>query len=276
MTSHHLHLVSDATGETINSVARACLVQFGGVEPIEHVWSLVRTRGMMTKVVQGIEANPGPVLYTMVNHELRDQLTSRCAALGLPCIPVLDPVIHSLANYFGVEIRGTPGLQHALDAEYFSRMDAMTFALAHDDGQHTVDINKADIILVGVSRTSKTPTCIYLANRGIKAANVPIVPGAPLPEALTEAEARNGPMIVGLTEDPQRLVQIRRNRMRIMNQGDETAYTDVEEVKAEVAAARRLFTEQGWPTIDVTRRSIEETAAEIIQLMNQRERESAQ
>ena len=144
MTSHHLHLVSDATGETINSVARACLVQFGGVEPIEHVWSLVRTRGMMIKVLQGIEANPGPVLYTMVNHELRDQLTSCCASLGLPCIPVLDPVIHALANYFGVEIRGTPGLQHVLDAEYFSRMDAMTFALAHDDGQHCSDIAKAD------------------------------------------------------------------------------------------------------------------------------------
>src|SRR3546814_14144680 len=137
MTTHHLHLVSDATGETINSVARACLVQFGGIEPIEHVWSLVRTGGMMTKVLQGIEANPGPVLYTMVNHELRDQLITRCTALSLPCIPVLDPVIHALAHYFGVEIRGTPGLQHVLDAEYFGPMDAMTLSPAHPASHHT-------------------------------------------------------------------------------------------------------------------------------------------
>jgi regulator of PEP synthase PpsR (kinase-PPPase family) len=262
MTSHHLHLVSDATGETINSVARACLVQFGGIEPIEHVWSLVRTRGMMAKVVQGIEANPGPVLYTMVNHELRDQLTSRCGALGLPCIPVLDPVILSLANYFGVEIRGTPGLQHALDAESFARMDAMSFALTHDDGQHTVALDKADVILVGVSRTSKTPTCMYLANRGIKAANVPVVPGCPMPEELLRA---TGPLIVGLTKDPASLVQVRQNRLRMLTDDrQETDYVNLEAVRQEIAQARRFCVEHGWPLIDVTRRSIEETAATIM------------
>jgi len=262
MTSHHLHLVSDATGETINSVARACLVQFGGVEPIEHVWSLVRTRGMMTKVLQGIESSPGPVLYTMVNRELRDQLTSCCASLGLPCIPVLDPVIHALANYFGVEIRGTPGLQHVLDAEYFSRMDAMTFALAHDDGQHCSDIDKADIILVGVSRTSKTPTCMYLANRGIKAANVPVVPGCPMPEELLHAK---GPLIVGLTKDAASLVQVRQNRLRMLTDDrQETDYVNLEAVRQEIAQARRFCVEHDWPLIDVTRRSIEETAATIM------------
>ena len=177
MTSYHLHLVSDATGETINSVVRACLVQFRGVAPVEHVWSLIRTDGQMVKVLAGIGKSPGPVLFTMVNQSLRGRLIDGCREIGVPCIPVLDPVMHTLANYFGVEVSGQPGLQHVLDTEYFERMAAMSFALAHDDGQLPTELDTADIIIVGVSRTSKTPTCIYLANRGIKAANVPIVPG---------------------------------------------------------------------------------------------------
>ncbi len=262
MTAHHLHLVSDSTGETISTVARACLVQFSGVEPIEHVWSLVRTRGMMTKVINQIEAHPGPVLYTLVNRELRDQLTSCCQGLGVPCIAILDPVIHTMANYFGAEIKGTPGLQHVLDAEYFGRMDAMTFALTHDDGQHCSDLAKADIILVGVSRTSKTPTCMYLANRGIKAANIPVVPGCPMPEELLKAD---GPLIVGLTKDPARLVQVRQNSLRMLTEDkQETYYVNLEALKQEIAQARRFCNEHGWPLIDVTRRSIEETAATIM------------
>ncbi len=262
MTSHHLHLVSDATGETINSVARACLVQFEGVEPIEHVWSLVRTRGQMEKVIRGIEASPGAVLYTMVNHKLRNDLIEGCRRLGLPCIPVLDPVMHSLANYFGVEMSGQPGLQHALDAEYFNRMEAMNFALAHDDGQLFSDLEAADIVLVGVSRTSKTPTCLYLANRGIKAANVPVVPGCPIPTELLQAKK---PLVVGLTKDPESLVQIRKNRLRMISEADDqTDYVDLESVREEVAMARKFCTQQGWPLIDVTRRSIEETAATIM------------
>ena len=262
MTAHHLHLVSDSTGETINTVARACLVQFSGVEPREHVWSLVRTRGMMNKVISQIEAHPGPVLYTLVNRELRDQLTTCCQQLGVPCIAILDPVIHTMANYFGAEIKGTPGLQHVLDAEYFGRMDAMTFALTHDDGQHSSDLAKADIILVGVSRTSKTPTCMYLANRGIKAANIPVVPGCPMPDELLQAD---GPLIVGLTKDPARLVQVRQNRLRMLTDDrQETDYVNLEAVRQEIAQARRFCVEHGWPLIDVTRRSIEETAATIM------------
>ncbi|MGH6949217.1 MAG: pyruvate, water dikinase regulatory protein [Kiloniellales bacterium] len=262
MTSYHLHLVSDATGETINSVARACLVQFQGVEPIEHVWSLLRTPAQMERALAGIEEEPGPVLFTLVNDRLRSQLIEGCRQLGLPCIPVLDPVIHGLAAYFGVSIRGRPGLQHALDAEYFDRMDAMNFALAHDDGQLGSDLSSADVILVGVSRTSKTPTCIYLANRGIKAANVPVVPGCPLPEELLRAER---PLIVGLTNDPARLVQVRRNRLRMISEeATETDYVDLEAVRAEVAFARKLCNDHNWPVIDVSRRSIEETAATIL------------
>ena len=261
---HHLHLVSDATGETINSLARACLVQFDGIEPIEHVWSLIRTKRQMEKCLDGIREAPGPVLFTLVNDALRKILTDGCRHLDVPCIAVLDPVIHRLASWFGAEIRGRPGLQHVLDAEYFHRMDAMNFALAHDDGQMTDNLNHADVILVGVSRTSKTPTCIYLANRGIKTANVPIVPGCAVPPALFDARQ---PLIVGLTKDPAQLVQVRRNRLRMIarDQG-ETDYVDLESVRAEIAFARKLYRENGWTMIDVSRRSIEETAATIMSL----------
>lgn len=262
MTIHHLHLVSDATGETLNSVARACLVQFEGVEPVEHVWSLIRTKGQMEKVLGGIEEDPGPVLFTLVNEPLRLLLIDGCQRLEVPCIPVLDPVIHRLASWFEVEISGQPGLQHALDAEYFGRMDAMNFALSHDDGQLADELDNADVVIVGVSRTSKTPTCMYLANRGIKAANVPVVPNCPLPEGLLSVKR---PLVVGLTEEPARLVQVRRNRMRMIAEGQgETDYIDHETVREELAFARKLYNQNKWPIIDVTRRSIEETAATIM------------
>ena len=261
--THHLHLVSDATGETIHSVARACMVQFEGVEPLEHVWSLIRTPGQMQKVVAAIEESPGPVLFTLVNDKLRSTLLDACRRIGVPCIPVLDPVIHALAATFGVEMSGRPGLQHMLDAEYFSRIDAMNFALSHDDGQGAVGLNDADVVLVGVSRTSKTPTCLYLANRGIKAANIPVVPGVPMPEELLRADR---PLIIGLTKDPARLVQVRRNRLRLISASDRdvTDYVDPDTVREEVAFARRLCAKHNWPVIDVTRRSIEETSASIL------------
>jgi regulator of PEP synthase PpsR (kinase-PPPase family) len=259
--AYHLHLVSDATGETINSVARACLAQFEGVEPAEHIWTLIRTRGQLDKVIGGIERDPGPVLYTIVNERLRETLEAACRRLGVPSIPLLDPALRMLGAYFGVESRGQPGRQHELDAEYFERIDAMNFTLAHDDGQSAGNLNEADVILLGVSRTSKTPTCIYLANRGVKAANVPVVPGCPLP---AELEAARRPLIVGLTKDPAHLVQVRRTRLRMIAQQEETDYVNPSTVREEVAMARRLFTQRGWPVIDVTRRSIEEIAATIM------------
>lgn len=262
--SFHLHLVSDATGETINSVARACLVQFEEIEPIEHTWSLIRTPGQMEKILMAIAAHPGPVLFTMVNEQLRTLLQDGCRRLQVPCIPVLDPVIGALGNYLGMQSRGLPGRQHEMDAEYFSRIDAMSFALAHDDGQSSHGYDDADVILVGVSRTSKTPTCIYLANRGIKAANVPVVPGCPLPRELVTVRR---PLVVGLTKDPAQLVQIRRSRLHMLSHSEETDYVDPEVVRREVVAARRLCAENRWPVIDVSRRSIEETAATIIQML---------
>ncbi|MFQ5759595.1 MAG: pyruvate, water dikinase regulatory protein [Acidiferrobacterales bacterium] len=261
--SYHLHLVSDATGETTHNIARACLVQFEGIEVIEHLWPMVRSKTQIEKVVAGIEASPGAVIFTLIDGLVRETLLRECAKQGIPCISVLDGVMHGLADYFGTKIRGQPGRQHLLDAEYFHRIEAMNFVMSHDDGQGMGDLGDAEIILVGVSRTSKTPTSIYLANhRGIRTANVPFVPGVPLPKELFEVDA---PLIVGLTTAAERLIQIRENRILMLQQDERTAYVDPELVKRELIEARRLFTKMRWPVIDVTRRSIEETAAAILQ-----------
>lgn len=259
----HLHLVSDSTGDTVHSVARACLVQFEGSQAIEHVWSMIRTRSQIERVITAIETNPGLVLFTLVNNTLRQALEEGCRRLQVPAISVLDPIMGALASYLGRESRGMPGQQHLLDSEYFARIDAMTFAINHDDGQSAWGIDDADVCLVGVSRTSKTPTCLYLANRGLKAANVPFVPGMTLPPELMKATK---PLIVGLTNDPERLIQLRRHRLSMLDHDEATEYTDIEAVKTEVREARRVFAERHWPVIDVTRRSIEETAAAIYKL----------
>jgi [pyruvate, water dikinase]-phosphate phosphotransferase / [pyruvate, water dikinase] kinase len=273
-TRFHLHLVSDSTGETVHSVARACLVQFEEAEAVEHIWSMVRTKMQMERVIHGIEANPGVVLFTLVDEGLRAVLQEGCRRLQVPAIPVLDPVLAVLASQLGRKSRGLPGQQHLLDTEYFRRIDAMSYTLAHDDGQSAWGLNDADVVLVGVSRTSKTPTCMYLANRGIKAANVPIVPGTPLPPELFSLTR---PLVVALTNDPERLVQVRKNRLQQLHHEQErpTDYTDTVAVREEVQQARRLFTERRWPVIDVTRRSIEETAAAIMRLLAQRQGETA-
>jgi regulator of PEP synthase PpsR (kinase-PPPase family) len=186
--------------------------------------------------------------------------------MHVPCIPVLDPVLGALAGYLGAEMNATPGRQYQLDAEYFARIDAMQFTLNHDDGQLLEDVEDADIVVIGVSRTSKTPTCMYLANRGYKCANYPLVPGVPLP---AELENLRRPLVVGLTKDPKSLSDIRRARLRFLNHDEESDYAQFEKVREEVASARRLFSRHGWPVVDVTRRSIEEASATIIQLHGQ-------
>ena len=269
MRTFHLHLVSDATGETVNSIARACVSQFDDVRPKEHLWNLVRTQRQLEVVLDGIKTCPGLVMFTLVDDGLRRRLEDYCRELPVPCVSVLDPLISALGSYLGIESQREPGRQHILNAEYFGRMDAMEFALSHDDGQATRDLHEADVVLVGVSRTSKSPTCIYLANRGIKAANVPFVPGCVLPP---ELDLIVRPLIVGMTNDPERLLQIRRNRLRLLNPGLDMTYADPETVKQEVMEARRYFARKGWPVIDVSRRSIEETAAEILMLLSQHQR----
>ncbi|MCW5729591.1 MAG: kinase/pyrophosphorylase [Alphaproteobacteria bacterium] len=265
-----LHLVSDATGETLNSVANAALVQFEDARADMRLYSMVRSRSQMERVVDAIEQAPGMVMFTLLDNQLREMLQSACRRLQIPCVAVLDPVFAALGTYLGSKIQAEPGRQHIMDAHYFERIEALHFAMAHDDAQHTADLEQADIVLVGVSRTSKTPTCIYLANRGFKTANVPLIPNVPLPP---ELEKLTRPLVVGLTTSPDRLVQIRRNRLLSLNQKDDTDYVDIEAVKQEVAYARRLFTKRGWPVIDVTRRSIEETAAAILSLHARRGQE---
>lgn len=273
MTSLHLHLVSDSTGETVVTVARAALVQFDDLRAVEHVWTMIRNSNQVAEVLAGIKARPGFVLYTLVNRELRAALEEGCREIQVPCIALLDPIFAALGAYLGAEVRASPGRQHVMDDDYFNRIEAMHFVLAHDDGHATWDLDNADVVLVGVSRTSKTPTCIYLANRGIKAANVPMVPGVPLPEELLKA---THPLMVGLTTDPRRLVQLRRNRLRLLNEDEESEYVDMERVVGEINAARRLFAQHNWPVIDVTRRSVEETAANILQLLARRREQDGQ
>jgi len=271
MSTHrlNLHLVSDATGETLNAIARATTVQFEHLTIVPHRWSLIRTRFQLHRVLDGLQAEPGPVLSSLVDRALRSELDMACAKLGMPIVHVLDQVMTMLQDHLGEQASARPGRQYILDADYFRRIDAIHYVLAHDDGQAQAGIAEADVILVGVSRSSKTPTSFYLANRGIKAGNIPLVPGIALPTSL---DSPNCP-VVGLTLDPQSLIDIRRHRLRMLGthsagQPDRGDYTDLEAVTAELLWAKRLCTSRGWPVIDVSRRSIEETAATIIQLMD--------
>ncbi len=263
----HLHLLSDSTGETLENIAKAGLAQFDGVEVIKHFWPMVRSEGHLDRILVEITQKPGLVLFTIVNGETRDKLERRCRALGLPAVSALDPVINALSRMLGQEAMARPGRQHMLDAAYFDRVAAIQFTIAHDDGIGAEDWEEADIVLAGVSRSSKTPTSIYLANRGYKVANIPLVMESPPPGPLYTLRH---PLVVGLTTSPERLVQVRRNRLLALNQMPETAYVDQDRVSEEVAFARRIFSDRGWPVIDVTRRSIEETAAAIINLVNAR------
>ncbi|MBN8898361.1 MAG: kinase/pyrophosphorylase, partial [Rhodospirillales bacterium] len=253
----NLHLVSDATGETLNAIARATTVQFEQANIVHHRWSLIRTRFQLHRVLEGIEQEPGPVLSTLVDRALRSDLETTCGRLNVPIVNVLDPVMNLLQEYIGEQVSARPGRQYVLNADYFQRIDAMHYVLAHDDGQSQPGLAEADVVLVGVSRSSKTPTCFYLANRGIKAANVPLVPNLPEPPGLDDVACP----VIGLTLDPQALIDIRRHRLRLIGTGPNapggrqtsTDYIDEETVKAELLWARRLCTRRGWPVIDVTR-----------------------
>lgn len=264
MRTLDLHLVSDSSGESISSIARACIVQFDDVKIEQHPWWLVRTPGQVARVVQGIRSAPGVVLYTVVDNSVRSLLESACRELGVPHIPVLDPILNTLSAVLQVRPGDHPGRQHIMDAEYFRRIDAIHYTIDHDDGQAVARLAEADVILFGVSRTSKTPLCIYLANKGIKAANIPIVPGIPIAPTVL---AIDGPLKVGLTRDPKSLSDLRLNRLKVMKQDEkDTSYADEEAVREEVLFARRLFTRLNFPVIDMTRRSIEEGAATVLQL----------
>jgi len=267
LTRLHLHLLSDSTGETLENIAKAALAQFDDVETVRHFWPMVRTETHLERILQEIAQNPGLVVYTLVNPTTRRILENRCAALGLPAVAPIDPVNDALSAMLGQQAKARPGRQHVLDAAYFARVDAIQWTIAHDDGIAWEEWEEADIVLAGVSRSSKTPTSIYLANRGYKTANIPIVVESPPPPILYRLR---GPLLVGLTTSADRLIQVRRNRLLSLNQQADTPYVEQDAVAREIAFARRMFADNGWPVIDVTRRSIEETAAAIVSLVNQR------
>jgi regulator of PEP synthase PpsR (kinase-PPPase family) len=266
-TYFHVHLVSDSTGETLNAMSKAAVARFDDVIPIEHSYPLVRSVRQLDRVLKEIEAAPGVVIHTIVDHDLRSALEAGCRELEAACIAALDPLVASLGRYLGAALSTRVGAQHALDSDYFNRIEALNYAIGHDDGQATQNLETADVVLVGVSRTSKTPTSIYLAHRGVRAANVPLAPGVPIPAQLFEVKK---PLIVGLILSPDRLVQIRRSRLLAIAEGRDSAYVDLEAVREEIIRARRLFEKHGWPTIDVTRRSVEEVSAAIISMLNAR------
>jgi [pyruvate, water dikinase]-phosphate phosphotransferase / [pyruvate, water dikinase] kinase len=270
----HVHLISDSTGETVTTVARAAVSQFEDVVPVEHVWFFIRTRQQLEKVLAIVEVLPGLVIFTLASPELRHTLQERCHTLNVPCVPVLDSVMGALAGLLGSAGRPQIGRQHALDEGYFTRIAAIDYAMRHDDGQAHENLESADVVLVGVSRTSKTPTCVYLAHRGIKAANVPIVTDAPQLDDLAKLQR---PLIVGLTINPETLAHIRRTRQRMLGleRGDSELfggdYADIDRIRGELVLARRLFARHKWPELDVTKRSVEETAAAIYQMIQARQ-----
>jgi [pyruvate, water dikinase]-phosphate phosphotransferase / [pyruvate, water dikinase] kinase len=276
MTSHagtyfHLHLISDSTGETLITVARAASAQYSKVQPVEHVYPLVRTQKQLDRVLAEIGEEPGIVLYTLLEDDLVERLEKHCRELSLPSLSILGPVLQLLRSYLGAETSHRVGAQHTLNAEYFKRIDALNFTMLHDDGQHLDGLEEADVVLVGVSRTSKTPTSIYLANRGVKTGNVPLVPGV---DVSRHVEVLSRPLVVGLYASPERIVQIRQNRLLGLNaHHDDDQYIDRKAVAEEVALSRKLCAKHNWPSIDVTRRSIEETAAAVLSFLAERRRQ---
>lgn len=264
----HVHLVSDSTGDTLVAMMKASCAQFANATALEHLHSLVRSEKDIERTLTFIENKPGIVLYTLLNNDRRKRLEKRCLELGVPAISILDPTLSLLGRYLGASMTSEVGAQRNLDKDYYERIEALDFAMIHDDGQNVDGLEEADIVLLGISRTSKTPTSMYLANRGYKTGNIPLVPGSPIPEKL---KGFKKPFIVGLIASPSRIVEIREKRLENLRQ-DGTSYTNQDDVRSEMRDAKRMFAKRGYPFVDVTRRSIEETAAKIIKLYSQREK----
>lgn len=269
----HLHMISDSTGETLITVARAVAAQYSNVSPVEHVYPLIRSQKQLDRVLAEIEEAPGIVLFTLLEKDLVERLEAKCQEINIPSLSIIGPVMQLFQAYLGTETSRRVGAQHTLNAEYFKRIDALNYSMMHDDGQHVEGLEEADVVLVGVSRTSKTPTSIYLANRGVRTANVPLVPGIPIPPQL---EVLKKPLVVSLHATPERLIQIRQNRLLgIGAKSGDDSYIDRQSVTEEVTFSRKLSAKYDWPLLDVTRRSIEETAAAIMKLLADRQRQKS-
>ncbi|WP_455481979.1 pyruvate, water dikinase regulatory protein [Bartonella sp. B35(2025)] len=262
--SFHLHMLSDATGETLISVGRAVAAQYTTCQAVEHIYPMIRNKIQLQRALDEIQQDPGIVLYTIIDKEIKLLLRRRCEKIKVSCIDILHPVLDAFQSYLGTPINLRASAQHDLNADYFRRIEALDFTIEHDDGQSSDDLSDADVILVGISRTSKTPTSIYLANRGIKTANVPLIPGIDLPEALLEAK---NTLIIGLIASAERISHIRQNR-DFGNGFSIKSYSNRISISEELTYAKRICERFGWPIIDVTRRSIEETAAAIFELLS--------
>ena len=265
-----MHLVSDSTGETLRAVSKAAAAQFIEAEYEQTTYPMVRTKTQLARVLENIKKNKGVVLCTLVDEKLQEELEQFCIKEKISYMPVMESIVNLLEKDTGLSAINKPGGQHVLNEEYFRRIEAINYTLEHDDGEGQKDLEAADVIVVGVSRTSKTPTCIYLANKGVKAANYPLVPDVGISE---ELESVKTPIVVALITSAQTLVEIRTKRaLELGLENKKTDYTNIHKVEEEVVAAKRIFANKGWPVIDITRRSVEETASAIMNIISLKEK----
>jgi regulator of PEP synthase PpsR (kinase-PPPase family) len=263
--TYQIYLISDSTGETLDRIFLALKAQFKNIEYIVHSYSFTRTQNQIIKILETAKKNENSIiLYTIVDNGLAKFLANQSEDKGLPCFGVLGNLILSFSKLLNQRASHEPSGQHVLNEEYYQRIEAIQFTMSHDDGNLVNEVSKSDIILLGVSRTSKTPTSIYLANKGYKTSNIPLVNENSIPKILKENPKLS--CVIGLNTEPQRLVDIRKNRMSSLKETDNTKYTNIDNIQKEIDEAKKTFKKYGWPSIDVTRKSVEETAASIIKI----------
>jgi len=258
----HIYLISDSTGETVSIVARSVYARFEGINFKENKWALIRSTKQIDNIINLIKVKPGLILYTMINRKLENYLQNKCSEIKVTAFPILDNTIKAIKESFELKTKNKqiPGKQHTLSEDYFDGIEALQYAIANDDGQ-SLEKEKADILLFGVSRTSKTPTSIYLANKGIKVANIPFV----LNQEVCLTNISKKTLVIGLFASPERLQQIRISRLKSLKEKKKTEYIDLEFLKNEVSEAKKICIKNKWATIDVTKKSIEEVAATVLE-----------
>ncbi len=263
--SHNIYLISDSTGETLDRIFLALKAQFKNFDYVINQLSFTRTENQIKKILENAEKNKSSIiLYTIVNSKLAKFLAEEASKKKIPCFGVLGDLILNFSKLLNQKAAHEPSGQHVLNKEYYDRIEAIQFTMNHDDGNNTDDIEKSDIVLLGVSRTSKTPTSIYLANRSYKTSNIPLVNEKSIPEKVIKKTFK--PCVIGLTTEAERLFDIRKNRLTSLNEGDNKEYANINEIKKELETSKKIFRQNSWPTIDVTRKSVEETAASIIKI----------
>jgi regulator of PEP synthase PpsR (kinase-PPPase family) len=265
INTYDIYLISDSTGETLERIFLAIKAQFKNFKYKTHFYSFTRTENQISKILEASKKNNNViVLYTIVDNKLARHLSNECSLKNIPCFGILGDLIISFSKLLDQKALNVPSRQHIMDDEYYKKIEAIQFTMNHDDGNSVDDIEKSDIILLGVSRTSKTPTSIYLANKGMKISNIPLVNENSVPDILKKNPQKK--CVVGLTAEPDRLVDLRKNRMQSIKDNESTEYTSLDTVQKEMEDARKLFQKYKWPSIDVTRKSVEETAASVLKI----------